>query len=148
MGKLNETEANEGPEDQKAVQPFGLKKTNKSLVISASFARQKNAMKCLNAQWAGILWDNKDFEYCKMDYYCARNIVEELAMDPDWVFHAYWEDCKDLQFGHDGDDFHAAKVTTKYGGLCTMMRTRIKFKCFRDRLCHVGKVCKNWREQV
>lgn len=73
---------------------LGSEKTKKQAVISTAFASHKNARKRLNAQRAGILWTDEDFEFCKIDHYCAGNIVEELAMQPERVFHAYhvdWE---------------------------------------------------------
>jgi hypothetical protein len=63
------------------------------------------------------LWTDEDFGFCKIDHYCAGNIVEELAMEPERVFHAFQEDWEDIQFGRKGDDVHAAKVSAKYGGL-------------------------------
>ena len=63
------------------------------------------------------MWTDEDFKFCKIDHYYDGNIVEELAMEPERVFHACQEDWEDIQFRRKGDDVHAAKVSAKYGGL-------------------------------
>ena len=96
---------------------LGAEKTKKQSVICAAFARQKNETQQKQAQCAGVLWTDEDFEYCKLDEYCHGNILEDLTIEPTRVFHAYLEDWEDCQFGSKGDDVHAARVSAKYEGL-------------------------------
>ena len=96
---------------------LGSEKTKKQSVICAAFARQKNETQRKQAQRAGVLWCDEDFEYCKLDEYCQGNITEEVSIEPKRVFHAYLEDWEDVQFNSKGDDVHAAKVSAKYEGL-------------------------------
>ena len=77
---------------------LGSEKTKKQSVICAAFARQKNETQRMQAQRAGVLWCDEDFEYCKLDEYCQENITEEVSIEPKRVFHAYLEDWEDVQF--------------------------------------------------
>ena len=44
---------------------IGYGKAKKQLVISATFARQKNESYRKHAQQAGVLWIDEDFAFCK-----------------------------------------------------------------------------------
>jgi hypothetical protein len=96
---------------------LGSGKTKKQSIICAAFARQKNETQRKQAQRAGVLWTDEDFEYCKLDEYCQGKIVEELTLEPMRVFHAYLKDWEEHQFGSKGGDVHAARVSVKYEGL-------------------------------
>ena len=71
---------------------LGVEKTKKQSVICASFARQNKETQHKQAQRAGVLWTDADFEYCKLDQYCQVNISNEIGIKPKRVFHAYLED--------------------------------------------------------
>ena len=92
-------------------------KMMKQAVISAAYARHKNDTKRLNARKAGVLWTDEDFEFCKIDHYCAGSIIEDLVEEPTRTFHAYLEDWEDVQFNSKGDEVHAARISAKYGGI-------------------------------
>jgi len=96
---------------------LGSEKAKKQSVISTAFARHKNESYRKHAQWAGVLWTDEDFEFCKLDHHCSGLLIEELVVEPARVFHCYHEDWEDVQFGLKGDDAHAARVSAKYGGL-------------------------------
>ncbi len=96
---------------------LGSEKTKKQSVICAAFARQKNETQRKQAQRAGVLWCDEDFEYCKLDEYCQGNIMEEVSIEPKRVFCAYFEDWQDVQFNSKWGDVHAARVLAKYEGL-------------------------------
>jgi hypothetical protein len=49
---------------------LGSEKTKKQSVICSAFERQKNKTQRIQAQRAGVLWTDEDFEYCKLDEYC------------------------------------------------------------------------------
>jgi len=67
---------------------LGSEKTKKQSVICAAFARQKNETQRKQAQWAGVLWSDEDFEYCKLDEFCQGNITDEITIEIKRVFHA------------------------------------------------------------
>ncbi len=67
---------------------LGSEKTKKQSVICTAFARQKNETQCKQAQPAGVLWSDKDFEYCKLDEHWQGNITEEVSIEPKRVFRA------------------------------------------------------------
>ena len=75
---------------------LGSKKTKKESIMCAAFARQKNETQWKQAQKAGVLWSDEDFEYCKLDEYCQGNIMEEVTIQPKRVFHAYLEVYEDV----------------------------------------------------
>ena len=49
---------------------LGYEKNKKQSIICSGFARQKNETQRIQAQRAGMLWTDEDFEYCKLDEYC------------------------------------------------------------------------------
>ena len=57
---------------------LGSEKTKKQSVICTAFARQKNETQRKQAQQAGVLWCDEDFEYCKLDEFCQWNITKFL----------------------------------------------------------------------
>ena len=58
---------------------LGADKTKKQSVICAAFAMERNQTQRIQAQPAGVLWTDEDFEYCKLDEYCQGNISHELS---------------------------------------------------------------------
>ena len=77
---------------------LGSEKTKKQSVICVAFARQKNETQRKQAQRAGVLWSDEDFQYCKLDEYCQGDISEDIVIEPKRVFHAYLEDWEDVRF--------------------------------------------------
>jgi hypothetical protein len=92
-------------------------KTKKQAVISAAYSHQACESRRKDAQRAGVLWSDEDYEYCKLDRYCSGSIIEKLVTKEVRVFHAYLEDWEDVLFNSKGDDIHAARISAKYGGL-------------------------------
>ena len=69
---------------------------------------------------AGKLWDNKDFEVCKMDPYCSE--INEALKDKREeenirVFRAWEESWEKKKVGPGGDYLLEAKLVKKYAGL-------------------------------
>jgi hypothetical protein len=96
---------------------LGSEKTKKQSVICAAFARQKNETQHKQAQRAGVLCSDEDFEYCKLDEYCQGNITEKVTIAPKRVFHVFLEYWEDVQFNSNGNDVHAARMSAMYEGL-------------------------------
>ena len=96
---------------------LSLSKVMKQAVISATYSYQVNEARRVKIQTAGVLWNDQDFEYCKLDHYCSGTIVDDLITKDVCVFNSYLEDWDDLQFNNKGDKVHAAKLSVKYGGI-------------------------------
>jgi hypothetical protein len=100
-------------------------KAKKQAVISAAYSHQACESRRKDAQRAGVLWSDEDYEYCKLDCYCSGSIIEKLVTKEVRVFHAYLEDWEDVLFNSKGDDIHAAQISAKYGVSSSWMRTRM-----------------------
>jgi hypothetical protein len=120
---------------------LGSEKTKKQSVICAAFERQKNETQRKQAQRAGVLWSDEDFQYCKLDEYCQGDITEDIVIEPKRVFHAYLEEWEDMQFNSKGNDVHAARVSAKYEGLGFYDEDHDRTGKFREIDCAVLTKC-------
>ena len=64
-----------------------------------------------------MLLTDEDFDYCKLDGYFQGSIVSRLQLKDVRVFHAYFDDWENMQFGSKGDKALVAKDSAKYGAL-------------------------------
>ena len=69
---------------------------------------------------AGKIWEDGDFETCKMDAYChelSEEVEKERRLDPVRIVCCWEEQRENKKLGPNGDKIHEARLIMKYGGL-------------------------------
>ena len=105
---------------------LGNDKAKKQTLIYARYQEKKARARKNKLSAAGVLWEDADFDACKMDMFC-QEIVDELGEHappsryPDYssdrVFRAWQENWEKKKIGPGGDPVHKARLVRKYAGL-------------------------------
>ena len=95
-------------------------------MIYARYEEKKARARKNKLSVAGVLWEDADFDECKMDMFC-QEIVDELGEhappsryadnSSDRVFRAWQENWEKKKIGPGGDPVHKARLVRKYAGL-------------------------------
>jgi len=91
---------------------LGTEKTKKQAAIAAAYSYEKSALHRWANQKAGKLYEDQDFQQVH-----GKGLWEEMKRIPVRLFRAWYEGWESLQLKSTGDDWFAAALTAKYGGL-------------------------------
>jgi len=101
---------------------LGAEKCKKQALIYGRYQHQRAKVKYARLSSAGKLWNDEDFNGCKMDVHC-KEIIDSLETSNDQegddvrIFRAWVEEWEKRKIGPQGDVIFKARLVRKYGGL-------------------------------
>ena len=99
---------------------LGNDKAKKQVLIHGAHQQMKAQLSLKKLAAGGKLWEDDDFETCKMDAYCSE-ITDSLStagqVQPLRIVRCWVEGWEKKKVGPEGDSILEARLIRKYGGL-------------------------------